>query len=244
MLTSPTSGQVQKAGWLSKEGKRLKARSKRYLVLKGTKLSHHVKENSSPTWEIDINDVRVSLGDRPFQFLISAGGRSVSFFADTQEDLEAWVGALKSASSILEDFYALGKQLGKGSYGEVFLGVDKMTGKQYAVKVIKKNPNNRKQKKFIERERAIMTTVHHKNIVRTLDIFDGPSKLAIVSEYMQGGELFDLIIASQYFTEQVCQQFIFISSVAVLLQLSNSSVFTNHLLIARIESQANHETDS
>lgn len=194
---------VHRMGWLWKEGKRLKGRSRRYLVLKGTKLSHHVKDTSPPTWEIDINEVRVSLGDRPLQFLISAGGRSVSFFSDTEDDFKGWVQALRTTSSVLEDFYTLGKMLGKGSYGEVFLGLDKLSGKQCAVKVIKKNPNNRKQKKFIERERTIMTTVQHENIVRTLDVFDGPSKLAIVSEYMQGGELFDLIIASQFFTEEV-----------------------------------------
>lgn len=195
---------VQRAGWLSKEGKRLKGRNRRYLVLEGTKLSHHVKENTPPTWEVDINEVRLSLGERPLEFIISAGGRSVAFFAESQEDLMGWVQALKSASSVLEDFYRLGKQLGKGSYGEVFLATDKLSGKKYAAKIITKNPNNRKQKKFIERERTIMTTVQHKNIVRTLDVFDGPNKLAIVSEYMEGGELFDLIIASQYFTEEVC----------------------------------------
>lgn len=203
MAEATESTPLRRAGWLSKEGKRLKGRSRRYLVLRGTKLSHHVKENIPATWEIDIDEVRISLGERPLQFLISAGGRSVSFFADTQEDLEAWVLALKSASSVLEDFYTMGKQLGKGSYGEVYLGTDKLSGQQFAVKIIRKNPNNRKQKKFIERERAIMTTVQHQNIVRTMDVFEGPSKLAIVSEYMQGGELFDLIIASQYFTEEV-----------------------------------------
>lgn len=194
---------VQRAGWLSKEGKRLKGRARRYLILEGSTLSHHVKDNTPPTWELKVNDIRVTIGERPLEFAISAGGRTVAFFADNHEDLEGWVKALKNASCALEDFYTLGKQLGKGSYGEVFLGTDKLNGNEYAVKIIRKNPNNRKQKKFIERERTIMTTVHHGNIVRTVDVFDTPNKLAIVSEYMQGGELFDLIISSQFFTEQV-----------------------------------------
>lgn len=190
-------------GYLYKEGKRLKGRTKRYLTLEGTKFSHHVKEGTPATWEVDINDVTISVGSRPFEFVISAGGRSLSFFTETQEELDMWLKGLKAATSVLEDYYSLGKVIGKGSYGEVYLGTDKTTNEVCAVKIIRKNPNNRKQKKFIERERTIMTTVEHANIVRTFDIFDGPSKLAIVSEYMGGGELFDLIIASQYFTEDV-----------------------------------------
>lgn len=197
------NSKVQRSGWLSKEGKRLKARSRRYLVLSESKLSHHVKESSPPTWQIDLNDLRVTIGDRPLQFIISAGGRSVAFFADDTDDYHGWVRALKSSNSSVEDFYTLGKQLGKGSYGEVFLATNKLTNEQVAVKIIRKNPVNRKQKKFLQREQAIMTTVNHENIVRTVDIFDSSSKLAIVSEYMQGGELFDLIITSQYFTEEV-----------------------------------------
>jgi serine/threonine protein kinase len=188
-------------GYLLKEGKRLKGRTRRYLTLSGSKFTHHVKEGQPATWEVDINDVQVSIGERPLEFVISAGGRSLSFFTETPEELEMWLKGLKSASSVLEDFYILGKVIGKGSYGEVFLGTDKITQDTCAVKIIRKNPSNRKQKKFIERERAIMTAVDHPNIVRTFDVFEGPSKLAIVSEYMGGGELFDIIIASQYFTE-------------------------------------------
>jgi serine/threonine protein kinase len=188
-------------GYLLKEGKRLKGRTRRYLTLTGSKFTHHVKEGQPATWEVDINDVQVSIGERPLEFVISAGGRSLSFFTESPEELEMWLKGLKSASSVLEDFYILGKVIGKGSYGEVFLGTDKITQDTCAVKIIRKNPSNRKQKKFIERERAIMTAVDHPNIVRTFDVFEGPSKLAIVSEYMGGGELFDIIIASQYFTE-------------------------------------------
>ena len=190
-------------GWVLKEGKRLKSRSRRYLSLKGSLLAHHVKEQSAPTWEIDLADVRISVGERSHEFVVSAAGRSVSFFAESNNDYMKWVAALKHASSMLEDFYTIGTQIGQGSYGEVFIGVDKITKESRAIKIIKKNPNNRKQKKFIERERAIMTTVKHPHIVQTMDIFEGPTKLAIVSEYMKGGELFDLIISSQFFTEDV-----------------------------------------
>lgn len=197
-----TSSTVRKAGWVSKEGKRFKGKNRRYLVLQGSTLCHHTKENTPATWQVEVTDARLSFGERPLQFVITTEDRAAAFFADTHDELLEWCYAFKYVSAILEDFYALGRQLGKGSYGEVFLATDKLSANQFAIKIIKKN-GNRKQKKFIERERTILTTVQHPNIVRTFEVFDGPVKLAIVSEYMEGGELFDLIIASQYFTEDV-----------------------------------------
>lgn len=108
------------------------------------------------------------------------------------------------APQLLADFYVVEHQIGKGSYGEVFLGHDVITHEPCAIKVIKKNPFNRKQKKFIDRESAIMKTVDNPYIVQTMDVFEShgaDGSLTIVSEYCGGGELFDLIIASQCFTE-------------------------------------------
>lgn len=195
--------QMGKVGWVSKESKSFKTPSRRYLVLDGSTLSHYFKEDGPPSWKVDIHRVRVTVGENPLQFNLSVEGQSVSFLADTRGDLISWISVLKSRSCVLEDFYIIGEQLGKGSYGDVFICTDKLTGQQNAVKVINKNPKSTKQKRFIDRERSIMTKVCHPHIVRTVDVFEDQTRLAIVSEFMEGGELFAHIVDAQYFSEQV-----------------------------------------
>lgn len=194
---------VTKAGWVSKEVRRTSVRTRRYLVLRNTLLSHYIREDGVATWEVDINDFRLTLGQLHLQFNLSFPDRTIVFFAETREDLISWVSVLKSANCVVEEFYTIGKELGKGSYGAVYSCTDKLTGVPYAVKIIRKNHRNRKQKRFIDRERAIMTTVNHPHIVRTVDIFEDDTRLVIVSEYMKGGELFAQIVDAQYFSEQV-----------------------------------------
>lgn len=189
------------SGYLRKEGKTTKWRSRRYLNLSGTVLTHHKLEGGPPTWEIDIKKSRIYPGSREHEIVIWTDKRAVSFFADDDEELEKWMSTLKSASAIFEDFYEIGKEIGRGSYGAVYLGVDRKRDEQVAIKVIKRNPNSKKQVKFIERESKIMKSVNHPNIVSTFDVFETQEQLSIVTEFMKGGELFDLILKQKSFTE-------------------------------------------
>lgn len=72
----------------------------------------------------------------------------------------------------------------------------------YCGRVIKRNPSSKRQVKFIERESSILKAVDHEHIVKTLDIFDRPDSLVIVTEFLEGGELFSRIIDEKCFTEQ------------------------------------------
>lgn len=200
----PLTGKRTMAGWLHKEGKRLRGRTRRYLIATDEVLAQAPKEGASPSWTVARDDAHVYPGERPLELVVATPRRTVSYFAEDTAELVRWLRALRNSQSLLSDFYVVERQIGKGSYGEVFLGHDIITHEPCAIKVIKKNPFNRKQKKFIERESAIMKTVDNAYIVQTLDVFEShgaDGSLTIVSEYCGGGELFDLIIASQCFTE-------------------------------------------
>lgn len=190
-------------GWVRKEGKSIRFRKRRFLRFDGTMLSHYKKKEApSPTWEVDITECRVSVGNRSLELVLTLDGSSMSFFAVNTDEYAAWLKALKSAVSKPDDYYTFGKTLGKGSYGEVFLGCDKVTNEMVAIKVIKRNPSSKRQVKFIERESSILKAVDHEHIVKTLDIFDRPDSLVIVTEFLEGGELFSRIIDEKCFTEQ------------------------------------------
>ncbi|KAL6933689.1 hypothetical protein ACO0R3_001464 [Hanseniaspora guilliermondii] len=109
--------------------------------------------------------------------------------------------------------WKLGKTLGKGSSGRVRLAKNKITGQMAAVKIVNKtknkksnfghgSSNNSKGVVFeeglvpygIEREIIIMKLVAHPNIMSLFEVWENKSELYLIMEYVDGGELFDVLV--------------------------------------------------
>lgn len=198
---------VNMAGWVYKEGRRFRSRYKRYLVLRDGILSNHHSKESVCTWQVRVADCPFSVGTRTNELVLHLPQRRISFFADNREDFAKWTTALETSSSCGVDyFYIMGNVLGEGAFAQVRIAEDKNTREKVAIKVIKKHGYDLKEAEFTAREMSIMRSIRHPNIVNTLDIFDSPSHLHIVLDYMAGGELFDIIAEAGSFSEQQAAQ--------------------------------------
>lgn len=98
--------------------------------------------------------------------------------------------------------WKLGRTLGRGATGRVLLGVNSSTGQKAAVKVVSKSELNDEYDKpskgglpyGIEREIIIMKLLTHPNVLRLYDVWETSKALYLVLEYVEGGELFDLLV--------------------------------------------------
>lgn len=92
--------------------------------------------------------------------------------------------------------YELGATLGRGNYGLVKLAVNRDTGDQYAVKIVKKEvlEDETTGNVDIKREIAIMKALDHTNIVALNDVLYSPKRVFMVMELVRGGELFESIV--------------------------------------------------
>ncbi|CAM9423394.1 unnamed protein product [Chrysoparadoxa australica] len=95
------------------------------------------------------------------------------------------------------------EQLGDGGYAVVRLGTHVKTGKQYAVKCIQKARLPDADVGMLQNEIEIMKSLQHPNIVRLYSWFADPKDdcFRLVMEVLEGGELFDRIVARQRYTE-------------------------------------------
>ena len=83
------------------------------------------------------------------------------------------------------------KLLGRGSFGEVILVRLKANKKVYAMKILnKKVLKIKKQEAHTKTERDLMVKINCPFIVNIKSAFQDASKLYIVSEFMQGGDMF------------------------------------------------------
>jgi len=106
----------------------------------------------------------------------------------------------------IEDIYALGEILGEGMDGEVRKAVHKTNGQQCAVKIISKTAMDEDEIAALTNEINILSEIDHPNVVKLYEAFETDEKLYIVLELMEGGELFDRIIESEFFSENEAKE--------------------------------------
>ena len=109
------------------------------------------------------------------------------------------------------DDYTLLKCIGKGAFGEVYLTSKKGTNKLFATKKVPKEKVNSPQvKKNFVNEISILKVVQHKNIVKLEAIRQSLHNYYIITEYYNGGGLYDCLkkyrmIYGRAFSEEIVQ---------------------------------------
>ena len=104
----------------------------------------------------------------------------------------------------IDEFYELGRELGRGEFGITYMCTDKSTGDILACKSIsKKKLKTRVDIEDVKREVEIMKHLpKHPNIVTLKDTYEDDKAVHLVMELCEGGELFDRIVARGHYTER------------------------------------------
>ncbi|KAF7596184.1 hypothetical protein BBP40_003083 [Aspergillus hancockii] len=99
--------------------------------------------------------------------------------------------------------YRILHQLGKGHFATVYLCAERATGTQYAVKLFEKRPGDsqKSQAEALQQEIGLLMGVSHSNLLCLKDTFDESDGVYLVLELAPEGELFNLIVSKQKFTE-------------------------------------------
>ncbi|KAA8498260.1 Serine/threonine-protein kinase GIN4 [Porphyridium purpureum] len=119
--------------------------------------------------------------------------RRVVLSSIKQETAEKWHALLlQAARHKISNYYANGKFLGRGAYGEVHLGKYKPDGSLCAVKIIRKSKDPGEEV-FLAREIAVLRRVNHPHVVRTYDVFETSRTLYVTMELLAGGDLYEIV---------------------------------------------------
>jgi len=105
------------------------------------------------------------------------------------------------------DKYALLAKIGSGHTATVHKAKVLATGEIVAIKVIKKPKKECKLKEMLEVEKDILSRIQHPNLVSVHEIFESAESLYIVMELVEGGDLFDMVVKHEHFTEKDARHF-------------------------------------
>ncbi|CAF3308218.1 unnamed protein product [Rotaria sp. Silwood2] len=110
------------------------------------------------------------------------------------------------------DYYDILEEIGRGAFGVVHRCIEKATGKTYAAKFIPTlTPAD---KATVRSEIEVMSELNHPKLLHLHDAFEEDVEMAMVTEFVAGGELFDRIADPNYkmteaeaikYMRQICQ---------------------------------------
>ncbi|XP_028348021.1 calcium/calmodulin-dependent protein kinase type II subunit delta isoform X18 [Physeter macrocephalus] len=99
------------------------------------------------------------------------------------------------------DEYQLFEELGKGAFSVVRRCMKIPTGQEYAAKIINTKKLSARDHQKLEREARICRLLKHPNIVRLHDSISEEGFHYLVFDLVTGGELFEDIVAREYYSE-------------------------------------------
>ncbi|XP_054867698.1 calcium/calmodulin-dependent protein kinase (CaM kinase) II beta 1 isoform X9 [Amphiprion ocellaris] len=99
------------------------------------------------------------------------------------------------------DEYQLYEELGKGAFSVVRRCVKLCTGQEYAAKIINTKKLSARDHQKLEREARICRLLKHPNIVRLHDSISEEGFHYLLFDLVTGGELFEDIVAREYYSE-------------------------------------------
>ncbi|XP_076374377.1 calcium/calmodulin-dependent protein kinase II isoform X12 [Megalopta genalis] len=109
--------------------------------------------------------------------------------------------ATPTACTRFSDNYDLKEELGKGAFSVVRRCVQKSTGHEFAAKIINTKKLTARDFQKLEREARICRKLQHQNIVRLHDSIQEENCHYLVFDLVTGGELFEDIVAREFYSE-------------------------------------------
>ncbi|XP_050487386.1 obscurin isoform X6 [Bombus huntii] len=99
---------------------------------------------------------------------------------------------------LLDEFYDLGDELGRGTQGVTYHAVERSTGKNFAAKVMHGKGELRP---YMYNEIEIMNSLNHRKLLRLHDAYETDKSVTLIMELAAGGELVDTLTKQAYYTE-------------------------------------------
>ena len=93
------------------------------------------------------------------------------------------------------DEYTMGKELGRGAFSVVYQASRHADAGAVAVKKVNKKAIAKKDLEALELEIGILKEINHPHVLTLLDTYEDKGNVYLVTDLIQGGELFDRITA-------------------------------------------------
>jgi serine/threonine protein kinase len=165
--------------------------------------------SSSPGIKRSHADHRTPLSSSSGNQQTSSSSTSVSSSGNTAFKTAATVEAAQKGKQWCLDDFEIGKPLGRGKFGSVYLAREKKTKYIVALKVLQKSQLLKAGVEHqLRREIEIQSHLRQKNILRMYGYFYDAKRIYLILEYSPGGELYKRLTSKGRFDEKKSARYI------------------------------------
>ena len=101
----------------------------------------------------------------------------------------------------ITDLYNVHETLGEGAFAVVKKATHKVSGEPYAIKIINRSSLDKDMEGALKEEISILSELNHSHIMKLETVICSISQFYLVTEYLEGGELFDRVVEKSAYTE-------------------------------------------
>ena len=125
-------------------------------------------------------------------FLLIFRKKEKEFFFDKEEEYLSWLKLLKKILHCedINDLYDIQNKIGEGRFALVYKGIHKPSKRTVAIKILEKKNLNIQEINMIHNEIEILKICQHPNILKLYDIIENHEKIYIITEKIEGPDLF------------------------------------------------------
>lgn len=98
--------------------------------------------------------------------------------------------------------YNLHQELGSGAFSVVKLASHRETHQKVAVKIVAKKKLTEEDLASLTTEIELLNDLRHPHIIQLFEVFEEDTEFYIITELVEGGELFDRIVQKSHYSEQ------------------------------------------
>jgi calcium-dependent protein kinase len=120
--------------------------------------------------------------------------------------------------------YTFEEIIGRGAFGKVWLASQKSTSQKRAIKQLDfLNPPQESDIEKLLKEVSVLKQLDHPNIIKIYEVYKNKNRIFIVTEFCDGGELFDKIFEMKRFSENQAARYM-LDIVSAIMHCHDSDI--------------------
>ena len=149
-------------------------------------------ENSFTKHKIELSEPKKKISPKFFDIFTNIqNDKETKDVRNIKKLIEDHIKDYKKVPDSSLQFYQIIKLLGKGSFGKVYLGLQRLTNRLVAIKCLEKDhfKDESTKRKILSEVRILKKLLGHPNIVKLLEVFENKKYVFFITEYATNGDL-------------------------------------------------------